>query len=99
MRARSALVYTVLRLAAFLVPFGLMMLLPVMREYYWLSAIFAALIGMSISMLFLRTPLTDASARLQERRESRSSGGQDDADAEDQAIDESNDPVDGDARA
>ena len=45
MRARSALVYTVVRLAAFLVPFGLMMLLPVMREYYWLSAIFAALIA------------------------------------------------------
>ena len=41
----------------------------------------------------------DASARLQERRETRSSAGQADADAEDQVIDESNDPIDGDARA
>lgn len=68
MRARSALVYTVLRLAAFLVPFGLMMLLPVMREYYWLSAIFAALIGLSLSTLFLRRPLADLTAGLGERR-------------------------------
>jgi hypothetical protein len=68
MRARSALVYTVLRLAAFLVPFGLMMLLPIMREYYWLSAIFAALIGLSLSMLFLRRPLDDLSADMATRR-------------------------------
>ena len=47
MRARSAVVFGVLRLLALLVPFGLMMLFPVMREYYWLSAIFAALIGLS----------------------------------------------------
>lgn len=68
MRARSALVFTVLRLAAFLVPFGLMMLLPVLREYYWLSAIFAALIGLSLSMLFLRRPLDDMTADLAARR-------------------------------
>lgn len=68
MRVRSALVYSVLRLAAFLVPFGIMMLIPVMREYYWLSAIFAALIGLSLSMLFLRRPLDDLTAGLQERR-------------------------------
>lgn len=68
MRARSALVYTALRLAAFLVPFGLMMLLPIMREYYWLSAIFAALIGLSLSMLFLRRPLDDLSADMAARR-------------------------------
>lgn len=68
MRARSALVYTVLRLAAFLVPFGLMMLLPVMREFAWLSAIFAALIGLSLSLLFLRRPLDDLSADMATRR-------------------------------
>jgi hypothetical protein len=45
-------VYTVLRLLAFLVPFGLLMLLPIMQQYYWLAAIFAALIGLSLSMLF-----------------------------------------------
>lgn len=64
---RSTLVYTVLRLAAFLVPFGLMMLLPIMREYYWLSAIFAALIGLSLSMLFLRRPLGEMTAGMGRR--------------------------------
>lgn len=68
MRARSTLVYTVLRLAAFLVPFGIMMLIPIMREYYWLSAIFAALIGLSLSMLFLRRPLDDMTAGMAARR-------------------------------
>jgi hypothetical protein len=82
------LVYTVLRLLAFLVPLAILWLfLPNIREFWWLAAIFAALIGVSISMLFLRTPLTDASARLHERRESRTSGDQADADAEDEALD------------
>lgn len=71
MRARSALVYSVLRLLAFLVPFGLMMLIPLMREMYWLSAIFAALIGLSLSMLFLRRPLADMTAGMAERRSRR----------------------------
>ena len=93
------LVYTVLRLLAFLVPLAILWIFPIFREFWWLASIFAALIGMSISMLFLRTPLTDASARLQERRESRSPGGQADADAEDEAIEGSTGPVDGDAKA
>ena len=84
MRARSALVYTVLRLAAFLVPFGLMMLLPVMREYYWLSAIFAALIGLSLSTLFLRRPLADMTAGMGARR----SGKVTDEQVEDAAADD-----------
>lgn len=84
MRARSTLVYTVLRLAAFLVPFGLMMLLPIMREYYWLSAIFAALIGLSLSVLFLRRPLDDLTAGLAERRARKVT----DEDVEDAATDE-----------
>jgi hypothetical protein len=86
MRARSALVFTVLRLAAFLIPFGIMMLVPVMREYYWLTAIFAALIGLSLSMLFLRRPLddltTDLAARRSRQREKT------DEDAEDAALDD-----------
>jgi len=83
------LVYTVLRLLAFLVPLAIMwFFFPIFREFWWLAAIFAALIGVSISMLFLREPLTGASARLVERREGRSSAGQDDADAEDEAIDD-----------
>lgn len=68
MKARSAIVYTVLRLLAFLVPFGVLMLFPVMQQYYWLAAIFAALIGLSLSLLFLRKPLDEVSAGLAERR-------------------------------
>lgn len=82
------LVYTVLRLLAFLVPLAILwFFFPIFREFWWLAAIFAALIGVSISMLFLRRPLTDASARIVERREGRSSAGQADAEAEDEAID------------
>ncbi|MFS0895484.1 DUF4229 domain-containing protein [Microbacterium sp. 179-I 3D3 NHS] len=87
------LVYTVLRLLAFLVPLGILwFFFPIFREFWWLAAIFAALIGVSISMLFLRAPLTDASTRLYERRQTRTSAAQADADAEDEA-------VDGDTRA
>lgn len=68
MNARSAIVYSVLRLLAFLVPFGILMLFPVMQTYYWLAAIFAALIGLSLSILFLRKPLDDVTAGLAERR-------------------------------
>ena len=82
------LVYTVLRLLAFLVPLAIMwFFFPIFREYWWLAAIFAALIGVIISMLFLRRPLTDASARIVERREGKSSAAQKDADVEDDAID------------
>lgn len=68
MRARSALVYSVLRLLFFLVPFGIMMLFPILREYYWLAAIFAALIGLSLSLLLLRKPLDDMTSGLSRRR-------------------------------
>ena len=68
MKARSALLYTVLRLLAFLVPFGILMLFPVFRELYWLAAVFAALIGLSLSLLFLRRPLTEVTTGLAERR-------------------------------
>jgi hypothetical protein len=74
-----ALVYTVLRLLAFLVPFGILMLFPIFRELYWLAAIFAALIGLSLSMLFLRRPLDDVSHGLAERRASRRRDASDEA--------------------
>ena len=86
MKTRSALVYTVLRLLAFLVPFGILMIFPVMREYYWLAAIFAALIGLSLSVIFLRRPLEDVSAGLAERRErAKAAGRESDEDVEDAA--------------
>ena len=69
MKTRSALFYTVMRLLAFFVPFGILMLFPVFQELYWLAALFAALIGLSLSLLFLRRPLNDVSAGLAERRE------------------------------
>lgn len=92
MRARSALVYTVLRLLAFLVPLGILLLFPVFQELPWLAAIFAALIGFSLSLLFLRRPLENVTGGLAERRAQRTtngrrSGAESDADAEDAALD------------
>jgi len=78
---RSTLVYTVLRLLVFVVPFAIMMIFPVMRQYYWLSAIFAALIGLSLSILFLRRPLDDLTADLAERRRRRAATDEDVEDA------------------
>ena len=86
MKARSAIVYSVLRLLAFLVPFGILMLFPVMQTYYWLAAIFAALIGLSLSILFLRKPLDDVTTGLAERR-ARSRAAASDEEAEDAAAD------------
>lgn len=88
MKPAPILVYTVLRLLAFLVPLAILwFFFPIFREFWWLAAIFAALIGVSISLLFLRAPLSDASARLHERRLERGAGARSDADAEDDALD------------
>ncbi len=65
------LVYTVLRLLAFLVPLALMLLfLPIFRQYWWIAVIFATLIGLSLSMIFLRAPLSAASRSIFEKRAS-----------------------------
>ncbi|WP_188434583.1 DUF4229 domain-containing protein [Microbacterium murale] len=93
MKLPPLLVYSVLRLLAFLVPLAVMwFFFPIMRELWWLTAIFAALIGMSISILFLRGPLSGASSEIYERRETRTAPGRQntaaqDADAEDTALD------------
>lgn len=82
------LVYTVLRLLAFLVPLAIMWLFfPIFHEFWWLAAIFAALIGMSISLIFLRAPLSAASTEIYTRRRERESTAVADANAEDAAID------------
>jgi hypothetical protein len=79
------LVYTVLRLLAFLVPLAIMwFFFPIFREFWWLAVLFAALIGMSISLLFLRAPLSATSRELYERRQRRGA----DALVEDDAIDD-----------
>jgi len=92
MRARSALVYTVLRLLAFVVPLGILLLFPVFRELPWLAAIFAALIGLSLSLLFLRRPLENVTGGFAERRAQRTATGrrtaaEADAEAEDAVVD------------
>lgn len=90
MRVRSVLLYTVLRLLAFLVPFGIFMLFPVFQDgLYWLAAVFAAVIGLSLSMLFLRRPLDDVTAGMAERRAQRTeaTAREADASAEDAADD------------
>lgn len=88
MKARSAIVYSVLRLLAFLVPFGILMLFPIMREYYWLAAVFAALIGLSLSVLFLRKPLEEVTSGLAERRaRARARAAVSDEETEDAAAD------------
>ena len=93
MKARSALVYTALRLLAFLVPFGILMLFPVMQQYYWLAAIFAALIGLSLSLLLLRKPLDEVSAGLAERRAQAKAAASDEH-VEDSAADAESGPRD-----
>ncbi|KAA9111471.1 DUF4229 domain-containing protein [Microbacterium rhizomatis] len=87
MKLPPVLVYTVLRLLAFLVPFGILMLFPLFQQFYWLAAIFAALIGLSLSMLFLRRPLAQVSAQVQQRRAKAPSSASKDEDIEDAAAD------------
>lgn len=88
------LVYSVLRLLAFFVPLAIMWyFFPIMREFWYFTVIFAALIGVSISIIFLRKPLSGASAEIYEQREARAgtrrpSTAAQDADAEDAALDE-----------
>ena len=68
MKIPPLLLYTVLRLLAFIVPLWILWMFPVFREYWWLAALFAALIGMSISLLFLRAPLSQASRQIYAKR-------------------------------
>ena len=83
------LVYTVLRLLAFLVPLAIMMTLPIFQEFWWLAVLFAALIGVSISLIFLRAPLSEASREMFEKREARRRAAEDDKVVEDAATEES----------
>ena len=69
MKPAPILVYSVLRLLAFLLPLAILWyFFPIFREQWWLAAIFAALIGLSLSIIFLRKPLDEVSAGLAERR-------------------------------
>lgn len=98
MKARSALIYSVLRLLAFVVPFLVLMLFPIMRQYYWLAAIFAALIGLSLSLLFLRRPLDEMTAGMAARRE-RARHAASDEETEDAATETAAEPDDDPGRS
>lgn len=83
MKIPPVLVYSVLRLLAFLVPLGLMLLLPIFRQNWLIAVVFAALIGLSLSLLFLRQPRAAVAQGLAKRRfDSRSQ--RPDEDAEDE---------------
>jgi len=80
------LVYSVLRLLAFLVPLAILwFFFPIFREFWWLAALFAALIGISLSLLFLRTPLSGVSSGMHERFKDREKTVPSDEDIEDEA--------------
>ncbi|MBW1639061.1 MULTISPECIES: DUF4229 domain-containing protein [Microbacterium] len=88
MKLPPLLVYSVLRLLAFLVPLGILwFFFPIFREFWWLAVLFAALIGISISLLFLRAPLSNASREIYERRSDRENR-RSDEDVEDDAAGE-----------
>ncbi len=87
MRTRSLLVYSLLRVLAFLVPFAILMLFPIFQNLYWLAAIFAALIGLALSMLFLRRPLDDVTTGLAQRRAQRAAEAPDETVEDDLASD------------
>lgn len=88
MKIPPLLTYSVLRLLAFLVPLAILLgFFPIFREFWWLAVLFAALIGVSISLIFLRAPLTAASTELHERRTKKSRAAEEDADVEDAAND------------
>lgn len=72
MKFPPLLVYSVLRLLAFLVPLGILwFFFPIFREYWLLAALFSALIGVSLSLLFLREPLSASSRKIHDRRAAR----------------------------
>ncbi|WP_396641910.1 DUF4229 domain-containing protein [Microbacterium sp.] len=68
MKVPPVLVYSVLRLLAFLVPLGLMLLLPIFRQNWLIAVVFAALLGLSLSLLFLRQPRAAVAQGLAKRR-------------------------------
>ena len=68
MKVPPVIVYSVLRLLAFLIPLGLMLLLPIFRQNWLIAVVFAALIGLSLSLLFLRQPRAAVAEGIAKRR-------------------------------
>ncbi|RWZ51216.1 DUF4229 domain-containing protein [Labedella phragmitis] len=74
------LVYTVLRLLAFLVPLGVLL---VLRIEPWIAAVLAALIGMALSFILLRSPREQIAKDIYARRHGDHRPDHTDEDAED----------------
>jgi len=70
-KIRSVAAYTILRLAFFLVPLGVMLLFPAFRDLWWLAVIFATLIGLSLSIILLQKPRAEMSAGIYEKQQQR----------------------------
>ncbi len=80
------LVYAVLRLLFFAVPFGVLYLLGI---WPWIAAVFAALIGVSLSVIFLSKPRAVASESIYEWRNRDRTA---DDIVEDEAVEAAEDP-------
>lgn len=88
MKIPPLVTYSILRVLAFLVPLAILwVFFPIFHEFWWLAAVFSALIGMSISILFLRRPLSEASTDIYNKRAARLSPSEQDAVAEDEEAD------------
>ena len=90
MTSRPVLVYTLLRLLAFLVPLVILwFLFPGMP---WVAAVMAAAIGASLSVIFLRRPREEVSTRIYAARQKRAKVTDDDV--EDAVLDATEGPAD-----
>lgn len=76
--------YTVLRLAAFAVPLALLLVLGIEP---WIATVLAALIGLSVSYIFLRRPREAVSRDLYDLRHGSKARTSDDENAEDTVTD------------
>jgi hypothetical protein len=85
--SRAWIIYTVVRLLAFAVPFVLVMLLLPTVQWNWLIAVvIASIIGFAVSLLFLRSERLAIGGAIMQQREGRVVGA--DAEAEDALLDE-----------
>ena len=78
------LTYTLLRLAAFVVPFTIFMLLGITG---WLSALIAAIVGLCLSYIFLSRSRNAVSTSIYEARVRKAGPGKEDMSVEDALLD------------
>ncbi|WP_029149527.1 DUF4229 domain-containing protein [Microbacterium indicum] len=71
MKIRSVILYSVLRILFFVVPLAILLVFPVFQSLWWLAVIFAALIGVSLSILVLQRPLGQVSEGIYDRRRTK----------------------------